>query len=173
MQNTLGIMSFTILIFTSCESDFGSRSFGGGNPDNTQTSTQTFTNVDSDLWVYFSNFEEEARARGFNFDLNDLKITGVIDHISDEGVAGTCQYGNHIAHVTVDKTFWNSASMGYREYVVFHELGHCVLHRDHREDAYSDGNCKSIMASGTGTCKVNYNNQTRDNYVDELFDFME
>ncbi len=129
----------------------------------------TYPLADKELWSYFQNFEEEALLRGFKYDLNTLEITAVIETITEEGVAGTCQYGQHIHHVTIDEDFWKYSSTLIREMVVFHELGHCVLHKDHTEEYDSNGNCLSIMNSGTVECNVAYTNQNRTYYIDELF----
>lgn len=129
-----------------------------------------FEDVDERLWVHFTNFEEEAAIRGLNFDLNELGITGVIENIPEDGVAGTCQYGQHIHHVTIDNNYWNRASFLQREFVVFHELGHCVLFRDHEEGQFTNGICRSIMRSGLGNCRDAYIQANREYYIDELFD---
>lgn len=128
-----------------------------------------FLNVDQRLVPYFTEFEKEAANRGLQYNLDALEITGVIESISEDGVAGTCQYGNHIHHVTVDENFWNNASNRFREFVVFHELGHCVLFRDHTEEAFENGICISIMRSGLGDCRDAYIQQNRSYYLDELF----
>ena len=133
---------------------------------------RTYPLVDEDLWPYFQNFEEEALRRGYNIDLNLLEVTGLILTIPQQGVAGTCTYGAHINEVNIDVSYWNNSNVLRREYVVFHELGHCVLHRDHLEDA-DNGNCLSLMNSGTAGCDVAYNPTNRDFYIDELFDGVE
>ncbi|MBT8228816.1 MAG: hypothetical protein KJO50_01055, partial [Bacteroidia bacterium] len=117
----------------------------------------------------FNSFEREAEERGLKIDLVGLDITGIVQNIDDNGVAGTCQYGSHIAHVTIDLSYWNNSSMLTREYVVFHELGHCALGRDHDESSFNNGICQSIMNSGLGHCIPSYNNQNRERYLDELF----
>ncbi len=33
--------------------------------------------------------------------------------------------------IVIDKKFWDKASSEVRKILIFHELGHCVLHRDH------------------------------------------
>ncbi|MBT8234376.1 MAG: hypothetical protein KJN84_17225 [Bacteroidia bacterium] len=128
-----------------------------------------YENVDQRLWPLFQEFEEEAKKRGLFVDLNALEVSGTIKNIPDQNVAGTCQYGSHITHVTVDQSYWNNGSANYKEFIVFHELGHCVLHRSHDEGSFSNGVCKSIMQSGTGTCRSAYNLQNREYYIDELF----
>jgi len=132
---------------------------------------QSYPGVDEALWPYFTRFEEEARLRGIEVDLVGNAITGVIEELSEDQVAGQCNYNSHHPnHVTIDQSFWQSASDRYREFVVFHELGHCELLRDHREAAHADGSCKSLMRSGAGDCVDNYHPFSRPDYLDELFD---
>ena len=130
-----------------------------------------YSNVPAALWDYFQSFEEEAQKRGLEIDLNASNITAEISEIDDSGVAGTCSYGAyHPNHIVIDKTFWERAGSLYKEFVVFHELGHCSLFRGHREDAYPNGTCVSIMRSGLGDCYDNYRISTRSKYLDELFE---
>lgn len=130
---------------------------------------KSYIDVDEDLWSHFQAFENEAAARNIHLNLVDLEITGVIENIQENGVAGTCQYGRHIHHVTIDRNFWNRSSSLIREMVVFHELGHCVLDRGHEESQNDNGVCLSIMNSGTTSCAVAYNQNNRDFYINELF----
>lgn len=160
------------ILFLMLSSFVSSCSFDNEEAELTGTidkDTKAYPLVDEDLWLYFESFEKEAQTRGLNYDLDALEITGIIEEISDEGVAGTCQYGQHIHHVTVDKSFWNNASNLRREMVVYHELGHCVLHKDHTEDYNREGTCLSIMNSGTAPCTVAYTHQNREYYINELF----
>ncbi len=130
-----------------------------------------YPGVDQALWVYFERYEEEGRARGIDIDLRAKRITGVIQEISEDGVAGQCTYSSFRPnHIMIDQTFWNRASTRAREFVVFHELGHCDLGREHREASFANGTCQSIMRSGVGTCRDNYNSVTRPTYLNELFD---
>jgi len=71
--------------------------------------------------------------------------------------------------VTVDRDFWLNSNGNFQEFIVFHELGHCFLHRGHREDSDAQGACISIMRSGLEDCQDNYNLLTREQYIDELF----
>ena len=130
-----------------------------------------FPGVDSQLKQYFQRFETEAAIRGFSIDLTATGITGVIQEIDEEHVLGRCSFPRAQPNrVTVDQSFWDRGSDSFREFVVFHELGHCFLLRSHLEDRLSNGACASIMRSGNGTCLDNYSQRTRDFYLDELFD---
>lgn len=155
---------FTTLTFFSCFED-------NFVPPAEEVNNVQFSGVDQRLWDMFEDFENEARARGVNIDLNELEITGEIQDIDDNGVAGQCTYGSHISHVTIDRNYWNSSSNSFREFIVFHELGHCALNRGHKEDAFDNGICRSIMRSGLEDCFDAYSVQNRAYYLDELFAF--
>ena len=128
--------------------------------------------VESSLLTYYRTFEAEAAARGLFIDLDDYDLESYISEISDEGVAGTCQYHSHSSNViTIDLSFWENANPALRELVVFHELGHCVLNQGHREGENNQGACISLMNSGTSGCNVYYNEENREYYLDELFNF--
>lgn len=130
----------------------------------------SYLGVDPELWPFFENFEKEAAFRGLNIDLSAENLTAEIDNIQERGVLGVCQYGSAINnHITIDEPFWNSSGSLYREFVVFHELGHCVLFRDHNESMNGNGICLSIMRSGTENCRDAYTDQNRKYYLDELF----
>jgi len=104
-------------------------------------------------------------------DLTDAGITGVIEEIDEDHVAGQCAFPrNRPNEVTVDESFWVRGSDLFKEFIVFHELGHCYLFRPHLEDQFSNGACVSIMRSGNGSCLDNYRNSTREFYIDELFE---
>jgi len=129
-----------------------------------------FPGVDPDLWSYFSAFEAAAAARGLDIDLYVANITGEISEITEEHVAGQCTFSSAAPNnVTIDKTFWDRSSVLFREFVVFHELGHCFLGRGHEEGVNADGTCSSIMRSGVEDCRDNYRTTTRAEYLDELF----
>ncbi len=122
------------------------------------------------MWDYYAAFEDEALKRGIEIDLNSHQLTGNISNISEDGVVGTCQFHfNNPNEITIDRNFWNNASELIKEMVVFHELGHCVLFRGHLEDFDNQGTCLSVMNSGLAECRVRYNVNNREAYLNELF----
>ena len=131
-----------------------------------------FPNVDQALWSHFDAFEKAAKDRGYNLDLASIALHGNISNINDGNVAGTCSYGGRTNQrdILIDKDFWNRSSPLYREYIVFHELGHCVLGQEHREACFANRTWTSIMRSGLGACQDNYIQSTRSYYLDELFE---
>jgi len=129
--------------------------------------------VDERLHGFFETFEKEAAARGLEIDLNEAILTANIREIEGDGVAGQCSRPiNSLDNdIVIDETFLNSnASNLLKELVIFHELGHCFLQREHREDEYPSGACISIMRSGVDGCRDNYTSSFRSVYIDELFD---
>jgi len=150
-----------ILLFTSCQKE---------NIEFVPETNVQFANVDPELWPYYTAFENEANLRGFDYDLDALQISGEIIEIHEDNVAGSCKFGSHINNeVTIDLGFWNKSSSVLKEFVIFHELGHCVLLRDHDESADGQGRCQSIMRSGLTNCRDTYSLQNRDQFIDELF----
>ncbi len=130
-----------------------------------------FGSVDEKLWVFFEQFEIEGKKRGVDIDIRNLGITGEISEIRDDYVAGTCTYSHRNPnHITIDLNFWNNSDDFSKEMIIFHELGHCYLYRDHLEGRLSNGACRSIMRSGLENCVDNYNRFTRNMYLDELFE---
>jgi len=123
--------------------------------------------VQSELQPYFDRFYMEGSARGKQLDLETLN--GLLGDLPGVNVLGRCEQSSETRTVTIDDAFWRKADTYQREYVVFHELGHCVLNRRHLEDQNADGTCASMMQSGNSTCRMTYNAQTRAKYLDELF----
>ena len=135
-----------------------------------ETGPKSFPGVDTALWPYFERFEEIAAAQGIPIDLIGEKITGVIEDLEEDRVAGLCTYYSHGPnHVVVDTEFWQQSNENFKEMIVFHELGHCVLDRDHREGQLDNGACISIMRSGVEPCRDTYNTATKSYYWEELF----
>lgn len=156
-SSALALALFSILLLQSCIIDL-------------EFPQNVYSEVDHDLWQHFENFEIEAKKRGVLISLEDQNISAVIDEIHDRGVAGTCQFGSSINnHITIDQGYWNNSNFLYREFVVFHELGHCSLFRGHDESTNNSGLCLSIMRSGTGNCRDAYSQENRKAYLDELF----
>lgn len=122
--------------------------------------------IDSRLKPYFDRFEEEATLRGLDLDFTDLE--GRIEEL--DGLGGQCVRNTALPdQVLIDFVFWTQASEFEKEFIVFHELGHCVLNRSHLETKNPDGSCLSIMHSGSSGCRFIYNEGNREEYLEELF----
>ncbi len=126
--------------------------------------------VDANLQPYFKQFEQEAALRNQNIDLEAMQILGKIQNIEEKNVPGQCQYFSKETWVVIDPEYWNKMDNWEKEALIFHELGHAALHRQHLDTKGSHGICKSIMHSSSGVCKSIYNQATQKQYLDELFE---
>jgi len=135
------------------------------------STSNTLITSSEEMEPYIQNFIQQGRLRGHDIpdDLNG--ITYEIKEIEQEGVAGICYWSSsNPNHIIIDKTFWLQFNVDQKEAVLFHELGHCYLERDHLDDALSNGNCQSLMHSGTvQNCKHAYAGSNKTYYLDELF----
>lgn len=135
-------------------------------------SKQFDNDIESELQEHFDTFVLEASLQGVDISLDLIDIDAYIENIEDRGTLGQCKsYSNGSKKVVIDQQFWNRATDLEKEYIIFHELGHCILDRDHDDSKDSDGTCLSIMQSGDNTCSGNYTSQNRNSLLNELFDF--
>lgn len=129
-------------------------------------------NVDSDFEEYVQRFIDEGAARGVDIDFSD---TGLLIEYSErnvEGASGYCYLGNH--HIVIDKSEWTALTDTQKEYLIFHELGHCELDRRHKNDQFDNSLWKSLMRGDplVGTqinIPVPYFGFRKNYYRDELF----
>ncbi len=155
----LSSLIFIALFLSSCQSDIGNEETLIDNLD-----------IPNELSAHFETFQNEASTYGIQIDYEGSNVTAEISQINEGSVAGTCTTNGHnIRHIEIDQNFWNRASHLQREMVIFHELGHCILQRGHKEDGFQNGICKSIMRSGLGTCTDAYTPANRDYFIEELF----
>lgn len=125
--------------------------------------------VDDRLQPYLDLFAEEGANRGLLLDLSPTRIEAFIQPVFSATVAGQCQRNEDRPNqVIIDQSIWDESDAFYREFLVFHELGHCILNRGHLDSKNSDGSCASIMHSVIGICRNEYDTRRAD-YLDELF----
>lgn len=126
---------------------------------------------DIEIDSLFATFEEEAFIRNVEIDIDDFDLTTSLELFEDTQAIGLCRsYSNGDHEILLDERYWNQATYNEKEFLLFHELGHCVLDKEHDNTQDNNGNCISIMQSGTGGCSLNYNNSTKNDYLDELFE---
>lgn len=135
-----------------------------------ETTTIASIYIDEDLEPYFERFQSEGAARGVSIDFAAANVSAYLEQIEAANVTGQCYYQNDEPdRLVIDQTFWQQATDIRREFVVFHELGHCFLKRSHLDATLPDGTCASMMHSGLSGCRNAYNSLTRSDYLDELF----
>lgn len=133
---------------------------------------------------YVDQFIKEASIRGKEIDFSD---TGLSIQFSELplGTAAQCQElgdgsrGNH--RILIDENLWAIAAPTRREFLVFHELGHCELDRRHQNDQLPNGEWQSMMQGTISNSPlsdkergrpVNFHGFRRDYYLNELFDLI-
>lgn len=110
--------------------------------------------------IYKNDFEHETLRNA------DSITIELVDNLysNNPEIIGYCYRTEHLIKIRHD--FWINADPLSRKAVVYHELGHCLLSRSHRDDLLSDNCPKSLMNAGLPPVKclyVHYNE-----YVQEL-----
>jgi len=131
------------------------------------------------LWRYKTAFLEEAARRGFDLqsELEALEFAFEERLIFDDEefcgyvpVAASSAYTNRVLFAT-NQDCWTGQSEGDQEALVFHELGHALLDRGHRNDTLPHGSWTSLMVTkNTGSFYSGRIADRRTYYLDELFD---
>ncbi len=81
---------------------------------------------------------------------------------------GMCQFSSNGKNkVQLSTSDWKNGSDTFREMLMFHELGHCLLGRGHKNTKHSSGRPESIMNSSLFNQNTYLAN--RDQYLKELF----
>ena len=129
-----------------------------------------FDQIDPELQPYFDQFLKDAAARGIQFTDEELNITMNINNIVDPNILGLCQQQPDLyGAVSIDAYYWRTSTETTRQFIVYHELGHCILKRGHTDGRDSDGNCLSVMHSAVGICLFDFTGTKKEAYLDELF----
>lgn len=117
--------------------------------------------------------EADARHVKFRYSLSEIEIVPDMDSYNggDLTLAQPLAYCTpHNNEIKLNDLYWDSMNEVAKEQVLFHELGHCMLHRVHREDANGEGRKLSIMSSRKRYVKNETYIKFRKEYLDELFD---
>ena len=133
------------------------------------------------LQAHVNRFVNEAADRGHSVRsiVEGLEISFQERLVADDGLEycgyvpvdnETGLYTNTVQFSLHDEC-WTEVSDAARETLVFHELGHAVLDRVHREDELPNGAAASIMVSqGYARLYSGPDDERRAYYIDELFD---
>jgi hypothetical protein len=132
-----------------------------------------FIFVPEEAKEYVDAFESQWQLRlDSKFKIEALYISFVKDfNIESEDwggrhIVGMCYY-KQVPYVALLRSYWDRASDTERENLIFHELGHCLLKRNHLDERKNDKTV-SIMNSRI-MVPEEYNSKTREGYLEELF----
>ena len=134
----------------------------------------------AEIRMHAATFSQEAALRQVEVD----SMMALIKFITSEEVIfegrSLCGFapwyddpetGEPTITIVTSETCWINRPEEDNEALVFHELGHMVLDRDHRDDLLPSNSRSSIMV-GSNLAGLYVGNATsrRDYYIDELFD---
>lgn len=130
---------------------------------------------------FVETFRKMAQQRGLSIPTDNLIIVFGTPQAQD--VCGQCfRQAGQTPRITLSANAfcWQNANAEEREALVFHELGHCWLNRDHRADRFPNGVYASLMNPDDvdvyAVCRYPINDDACDKrprrsyYHDELFD---
>lgn len=116
--------------------------------------------IDPEFQSYVKSFEDAAEVTVWS----DIEFSDELKPTS----AGTCNHSSKA--IKINRAEWQKWPTTYREQIMFHELGHCVLDRaTHDESMKSDNNPRSIMHPSFGVIPK-YWKTNRAAYLKELID---
>ena len=114
---------------------------------------------------FVDSFLEEANIRGISLDSSQISSI----QFGDTDFGGVCFRNS--GNILINEDSWNKRTDFSKEFLIFHELGHCVLDRRHDNGVLPNGLCKSLMmGSGENMCRYNFNDIWLGYLTDELFD---
>ena len=137
--------------------------------------------VSDDLQIHVDSFLEESAIRGHEYTISNL----IMEHDPELPISscGTCNSDSELSNIQKVIKINPNCIITYNEQMealVFHELGHCFLGRQHDYGLLPNGDPKSIMIPdnfnvyapcgyqfGQEECNFTFK---RDYYLDEFFD---
>ena len=125
---------------------------------------------DEQFTIYLNKFITEANSRNYKIDITKFDVRINFSDLKLE-YEGKCKLGK-IKQITINESLWQKLDTLQRELLIFHELGHCVLGRGHKNETFPTGECKSIMDGKEEDfeCSNNYYcPYWKSYYLDELF----
>ena len=134
-------------------------------PDSTIDPAFANTNIDEEFVPYVESFLTEAALRSVDIDISSVELEIQFGEVNNTGdVIGSCNRENH--HIIISRPDWDNLSNNHREVLIFHELGHCMLDRDHTTNLLSNNEVASIMWP---SIQGKFFGARRSYYIDELF----
>lgn len=116
--------------------------------------------IEPDLQPVYEQFLMESLNHGFY--LNLIPISIQFQEIEDPATLAVCYIGYHTLIVDPKKYYaWGAAYPVYREYLLFHELGHCLLNLPHSDSG--------VMFYAIDGLQLQKYANLRQIYIDDLF----
>lgn len=134
--------------------------------------------VDPILQPYITLFEQKAFEQQVNIEIRDLRAYFVSDLGEDEDsvtLALCRKYETDDGEVLgspeieVDENEFRELEDSEKEALMFHELGHCILNRDHRDDRIPQEQNRQSSIMSTYLINAFYYVKYYNSYMYELF----
>ena len=120
--------------------------------------------IDSQFRHHVDMFKIEAAWRGLTVDIDKVSVMFDVKD-KDPSVVGLCSLSFIAPTIRIRHDIWNTMQEEEREALLFHELGHCLLHRNHCDN--DSGTPISLMNSTVFGGDLYSKNRSR--FIDELF----
>lgn len=156
---------------------------------------KAFTSIDPAFVKYVQNFQKISNDPNVAVPKKVINIEMSLRSDLGQDIAGLCykdeyesSFWNQVSftfngkpeeqrHVEINKGFWDKSTDAEREAVIFHELGHCILNRDH-VNGYDNSNLRyySVMNSDVfadSIYKGNYQYYMRELFKSKFFNVNE
>ncbi|MEM7381762.1 MAG: hypothetical protein AAF361_11270 [Bacteroidota bacterium] len=166
----ISLLTLIILLCAACADD--------DNPPSTPYTPPGA--IESKFREYVDRFVEEGASRGMDIDISDLTVVEGIAPENQEfcgyGYSNYNGTGRPRVEINEADLCWDDRSDVEKEILMFHELGHAVLGRFHKETRFPSTLPTSMMCSdacaGNNLFFVynNYSPKLREYYLDELFE---
>ncbi len=165
MKNTLLLLILSFFL-ASC---------GGSNKKHIQhlEGSRQFAATDSTFKPFVDSFTSNARTylSKPTFVVGDIPVN--FGDTSNNEFDGVCNsYSDGSKEVLIKKSWWDKASNHQKEVMIYHELGHCSLNRDHDGELLSkdDYEVKASIMNPTIPGSAHYV-QYKTSYLTELFTY--
>lgn len=162
----LGFILFILLFLSSCGLPIGRDLVvkNKGEVRQFESSNPLFLSI-------VSQFEQAGKQYSGNSNFSAGNVPVNFGNTENESFEGVCfSYPDGTTEVIIRESWWNSASQALKESLLFHELGHCALNREHDNETH-EANSVTYKASLMNSVIVNPNqyNGHRSAYLTELF----
>ncbi len=152
--NYLGLLGLLLLAYSSCEEQ--------ESPN---------AEVDPVFGPYLIDFIQQASVRGIPVEDSLREISIVFGPTRYLYWDGQCNPDEQ--RIIINPISWENNTDSQNRLTIFHELGHCLLGREHFNDVLPNGEWKSIMRGGQPVGNrsfiTNFTGFRAKYYIDELF----
>lgn len=124
------------------------------------------------FYTEIMSFQKAAIQEGLGIEVATIlqhTYVNLVDNLPGRAI-GVCSPFSDTPMVFVLRSYWEKADAIHREALIWHELGHCVLHNAHNERTKPDGHPISLMYPSIQTVdNEEYYKTHRAEYRHELF----